>query len=79
MTHHAKVIDGRTIELPAEVGASLGLEPGGTLVIEQDGDTLLIKPYRQVVREVQDRLRERFKGYSVDQFLAERKQDWGED
>lgn len=80
MTYHAKMIAGGKIVIPAELRRELGLHTGDTLVIEREGDTLVLKTYAQVVREVQATFREMVgENYSVDQFLAERRQMWGEE
>lgn len=78
MTYHVRLSeDGRSILLPAEVAGELGLRPGADLAIELQGRILKITAEQQV-GEALARLREVFKGYSVDQFLAERRADWGE-
>ena len=80
MTHHAKIIPGGKVVIPAELRRDLGLKPGDTVVIEREGDALVLKSYLQVVREVQAEFRKMVgEDYSVDQFLAERKADWGEE
>ena len=80
MTHHAKIIAGGKVVIPAELRRDLGLKPGDTVVIEREGDALVLKSYLQVVREVQAEFRKMVgEDYSVDQFLAERKADWGEE
>lgn len=44
--------DGRLV-IPAPLRKSLNLKPGDTLVVESDGDSLLVRGYDQVLREVQ--------------------------
>lgn len=80
MTHHAKIIAGGKVVIPADLRRELGLKPGDTVVIEREGDALVLKSYLQVVREVQAEFRKMVgDDYSVDQFLAERRADWGEE
>lgn len=80
MTHHAKMIAGGKVVIPADLRRDLGLKPGDTMVIEREGDALVLKSYLQVVREMQAEFRNMVgDDYSVDQFLAERKADWGEE
>ena len=80
MTYQAKLIAGGKIVIPAELRKALGFQTGDSLVLERDGDSIVIKTYAQVVREVQKEFRNMVgEGYSVDQFLAERRADWGEE
>jgi AbrB family transcriptional regulator, stage V sporulation protein T len=80
VTHHAKIIAGGKVVIPADLRRELGLKPGDTVVIERKGDALVLKSYLQVVREVQAEFRKMVgDDYSVDQFLAERRADWGEE
>jgi AbrB family transcriptional regulator, stage V sporulation protein T len=80
VTHHAKIIAGGKVVIPADLRRELGLKPGDTVVIEREGDALVLKSYLQVVREVQAEFRKMVgDDYSVDQFLAERRADWGEE
>ena len=53
MTYHAKIIAGGKIVIPAELRREFGLKDGDTLVFEREGNSLVIKTYEQVVREVQ--------------------------
>lgn len=76
MTYQARFGDGSEVVLPATLEQELGLEPGDSLVVEQDGFTITIKPYSQVVREVQAQVRAMTKageGSAVDELLAERR------
>jgi AbrB family transcriptional regulator (stage V sporulation protein T) len=80
MTYQAKLIAGGKIVIPAELRKALGFHTGDSLVLEREGDSIVIKTYAQVVREVQKEFRNMVgEGYSVDQFLAERRADWGEE
>ena len=81
MTHHAKVIAGGKIVIPAELRREFGIKDGDSLVIERDAaGNMVLKTYAQVVREVQAEFRAMVgPDYSVDQFLKDRKADWGEE
>lgn len=76
MSYHAKLIKGGKIVIPAELRRELGFNEGDTLVIERDGDTLTIKTYAQVVREVQSEFRRLVGphgGSLVDELIADRR------
>lgn len=74
MTFHAKVIDGGKIVIPALLRHELGMKTGDTLVIERDGDKLVVKTRRQVLEEVQAAFRELIQQpFTVDDFLSERR------
>lgn len=76
MTYHARVAEnGTMIQLPAELARELGLKPGDELTVEREGRNLLVRP-GQANDAALMRLREALRGYSVDQFLAERGSDW---
>jgi len=81
MTYHAKVIAGGKIVIPAELRRELGIKDGDSVVLERDGDHgLSITTFEHSVREAQRRIREIVgPDYSVDQFLKERRADWGEE
>ncbi len=81
MTYNAKVIAGGKIVIPAELRREFGIEDGDSLVLESDPNGgIIVKTYRQVVKEAQFKFRAMVgEDYSVDQFLADRKADWGED
>ena len=76
MTHHAKLIKGGKIVIPAELRREFGLKEGDTLVLERQGASLVIKTYEQVVREVQAEFRGMLgdrKVSMVDELIAERR------
>lgn len=78
MTYSAKIIKGGKIVIPAELRRELGFADGDRLVLEREGESLVIKSYHQVVREVQAAFRP-FKpkdGSSlVDDLIAERREE----
>lgn len=77
MTYHARVDENGQLVLPDHLARDFGLKPGDVVSIEHSGDALLVTrdeaPFGPVMR-----LRSSMKGYSVDQFLMERRADWGE-
>lgn len=52
-TEHVKLGEDGRLVIPAVIRKSAGLRIGDTLVIESDGDSLLVRPLDAVVREVQ--------------------------
>lgn len=81
MTYQAKVIAGGKIVIPAELRREFGIKDGDSLVIERDpAGGLVVKTYGQVVREVQREFKALVQEpFTVDQFLAERRSDWGDE
>ncbi|MEP7349790.1 MAG: AbrB/MazE/SpoVT family DNA-binding domain-containing protein [Sphingorhabdus sp.] len=76
MSYHAKLIKGGKIVIPAELRRELGFKEGERLVIEREGNSLVLKTYEQVVREVQaevKRLIGPYQGSIVDELIAERR------
>jgi AbrB family looped-hinge helix DNA binding protein len=76
MTYQAKLIKGGKIVIPAELRRELGFADGDTLVIEREGNSVVIKTYLQVVREVQaemKRLIGPYEGSIVDELIADRR------
>ena len=76
-TDYVKLGEDGRIVIPAAARRELGLVPGQTLVLESDGDTLLIRSGDAVLRDTQDYFR-RFAapGVSVvDDLIAERRFD----
>ena len=82
MTYHARFGDGDEIVLPFELARDMGMDSGDSLVVEHDGSTVTIKPYSQIVREVQATVRALGhvgEGSVVDELLAERRQQASRD
>jgi len=77
MTHHAKVIAGGKIVIPAELRREFGIKDGDSLTIERDADgNMVLKTYAQVVKEVQAKFRSMLgnrKGSLVDELIADRR------
>ena len=80
MTYHAKVIAGGKIALPAALRREFGIKDGDSLVFEQTETGISVKTHAQVVREGQQKFRAMVgDDFTVDQFLAERRAEWGDD
>ena len=77
MTYHARVTDSGEVVLPADLAREIGLTPGGRFQVEHRGRALDVEVEGNRESAL-GRLRSAMKGYSVDQFLAERRADWGE-
>jgi AbrB family looped-hinge helix DNA binding protein len=68
------------IELPADFRKAIGLEHGGDVVLEMEGQEIRIRTIADVVSRAQElsrRLLQDRPQSSVDDFLAERRRDWG--
>ena len=59
MTYQAKLMAGGKVVIPADLRRELAVGTGDYLVFERDGDRIVLKTYRQVVREVQEFFRQR--------------------
>src|SRR5262245_43635095 len=72
---HVKLGDDGRLVIPASLRKEIGIKPGDTVVIESDGDSLLLRSYDRVLREVQDAFAPcRIPGASVvDELIAERR------
>jgi AbrB family transcriptional regulator (stage V sporulation protein T) len=76
MSYHAKLIKGGKIVIPAELRREFGFNEGDTLVFEREGNSLVIKTYEQVVREVQSEFKAMLgdpRRSMVDELIAERR------
>lgn len=67
MTYQAKITEDGKLDLPPALVAEMGFRPGDIVSIDSQEKTMLLKHYGSLVR-----LREALRGYTVDQFLAER-------
>ena len=76
MTYHAKVIAGGKIVIPADLRRELGIRDGDSVRLEAESGTITLR--RDDPEAALQRLREGLAGYSVDQFLHERRAGWGE-
>ena len=77
MTYHAELSSDGAVPLPEELARALGFRPGDKLSIGRSGQRVVVT--RDEGRDAAvARLREAMKGYSVEQFLADRRTDSGE-
>ena len=76
MTFHAKLIKGGKIVIPAELRREFGFRDGDRLVIESQGNSLVLKSYGQVVREVQEAVAQLVTtAFTVDDYIAEKRRE----
>ncbi len=76
MAFHAKLIKGGKIVIPAELRREFGFRDGDRLVIERQGNSLVLKSYGQVVREVQEAVaRLVTTAFTVDDYIAEKRRE----
>jgi AbrB family looped-hinge helix DNA binding protein len=76
MSYHAKLIKGGKIVIPAELRRQLGFQEGERLVIERDGNALVVKTYEQMIRDVQAKVKALigpYEGSIVDEFISEKR------
>lgn len=69
------------ISLPAEFRKAAGISKGGKALVELDGKDIRIRTVREAVARAQSISRRLFAAkpnVSVDDFLAHRREDWGE-
>ncbi|GIW86409.1 MAG: hypothetical protein KatS3mg108_0733 [Isosphaeraceae bacterium] len=50
---YVKIGDDGRVVIPSSLRKELNIKPGDTLVLESDGDSLLVRGYEQVLKEVQ--------------------------
>jgi AbrB family transcriptional regulator, stage V sporulation protein T len=73
VTYHGKMIKGGKLVMPAELRREFGFNDGDTLVFERGKNGVFVKTYRQVIKEVQEKVRKNLKRpFSVDEYLAEK-------
>ena len=81
MTCHVKVTASGRMSLPAELRKQLGLSGGGDLLVENTENGVVLRTVAQAVANAQAIAR-RYTGgnpgFSVDDFLAQRRSDSGE-
>jgi AbrB family looped-hinge helix DNA binding protein len=53
-TEYVKIGEDGRVVIPSSLRKELGIKPGDTLVLESDGNSLLVRGYEQVLQEVQD-------------------------
>lgn len=74
-TEHVRVAADGRIVIPAAIRHELGFLPGDALVLESDGDSLLVRRFDAVIRETQEAFAPyRVDGRSiVDELIADRR------
>jgi AbrB family looped-hinge helix DNA binding protein len=81
MTYHVKITASGRLSLPADLRKRLGLGGGGELLVEETEDGVILRTVAQAVARAQE-LARRYTagkdGFSVDDFLAQRRSDSGE-
>jgi AbrB family looped-hinge helix DNA binding protein len=78
--YRGRVTESGRLSLPADVRRLVGLENGGDVVIELDGQTIRVRTVAEVVADTQALAKRLLAGrtVSVDDFLAHRRADTGE-
>lgn len=76
-TARVKVSESGRLSLPAEVRRELGIEKGGTLLLETKGGEVRLTTFKERVRRVQALARELLAGQEVssDEIIAERRRE----
>ena len=71
-----KLVSGGRIQIPADVRRELALADGDTVLIEVVDGEVRLRPQRDAIRRVQERMRKyKIDGRSVvDEFIAERRE-----
>jgi bifunctional DNA-binding transcriptional regulator/antitoxin component of YhaV-PrlF toxin-antitoxin module len=80
--HKAQVSPSGRLSLPADFRKAVGLEKGGTVIVELDGNDIRVRTVQEAVARAQALARRLFSDrpdVSVDDFLANRREDWGEE
>jgi AbrB family looped-hinge helix DNA binding protein len=81
MTYQVKITAEGRMSLPADLRKRLGLSGGGALLVEETADGVVLRTVAQAVANAQAiarRYTEGIEGFSVDDFLAQRRSDSGE-
>ena len=73
---HGKLVSGGRIQIPAAVRRQLALSDGDTVLIEVVDGEVRLRPQRDAIRRVQERMRKyKIEGRSVvDELIAERRE-----
>lgn len=76
MTYHAKLIKGGKIVIPADLRRELGFREGDTLVVQREGESVVLKSGGATLRDIRAKVKAGLKRpISVDGYLAEK---WAE-
>lgn len=78
--YRGRVTESGRLSLPAELRRTVGLENGGDVVIELDGQTIRVRTVDEVVADAQALMRKLLgdRKLTVDDFLADRLAETGE-
>lgn len=70
-----KLVSGGRLQVPADIRHALGLKDGDAVTMQVKDGQLHIRPYRDVLREIQERMRQYVpEGVSLaDELIAERR------
>jgi AbrB family looped-hinge helix DNA binding protein len=82
MSIHVTITPNGRMSLPAAIRKRLGLSRGGSVVIEEIPDGVILRTTAQAVARAQavsKMLTEGKPGASVNDFLADRRREWRED
>lgn len=80
--HKTQVSPSGRLSFPADFRKAVGLEKGGTVIVELDGNDIRVRTIQEAVAQAQALARRLFGNrpdVSVDDFLAHRREDWGEE
>lgn len=80
--HKVQVSRSGRLSLPSDFRKAVGLEKGGAVIVELDGNDIRVRTVQEAVARAQALARRLFgdrPDVSVDDFLAHRREDWGED
>ncbi len=75
MSYHAQIGSDGEIVLPANIARDIGIKPGDPIAVHRVGLSITLKA-ADTADVAKERLRASLSGYTVDQFIAERGQDW---
>lgn len=76
MTFHAKMIKGGKIVIPAELRRALGFDDGDMLVVERDGDSLVLRSQAALLKDIRAKVKAGLKRpLTVESYLQEK---WAE-
>jgi antitoxin PrlF len=56
INQEARIVSGGRLQISSEFRRALGLKEGDHVVLEIDGGQLIVRPYREVIRRIQERL-----------------------
>ena len=77
MTFHVRAAENGSFVLTRELLQQIGVHAGDLLSVELEGSVLVVRSQHQPDGPL-ERMRAALRGYSVDNFLAERRADMGQ-